>query len=127
MTVLLDAVTVTDGPCLDQQPVADLQVPPTFAIAQCGTTAFDQSQVSNEAGAVSFVTEIGPDDVVEDVRLEGVDGARQAGKLPGPSGRKSSGVDHEAGDVIQMRMGDEESIDESAGDVGSIRLGRGVW
>lgn len=127
MAVLLDAMAVADTPSLDEEPIAHLEIPPVLAVSQGGTTALYQSQVRQQAGAVVLVAEIGPDDVVEDVRFERLDRARQAGELLGPRPGQAGGVDDEAGDVVEVRVRDEKGVDKMARDVGGIGFGGDVW
>ena len=100
MTVLFDAVAMANAPSLDQQAVAHLGIPLILAVAQRRTATLDQSQVGQQPGTIVLVAEIGPDDVVEDVCLEGVDGAGEASELFRPCPRQASGVDDEARYVV---------------------------
>ena len=79
MVVLLDAVAVAHTPDFDLKPVGDLDITPAFAITKSRASSLDQSHKSNHSSAIVLITEIRPDDMVKDVRLEGLDGAGQTG------------------------------------------------
>lgn len=81
MTVSLDAVAVTDAPCFDTKPVADFEVTPAFSFSKSWRSTLDESHVGNKSGSIVLVTQIWPYDVVEDVCLQGGDGAWQSGYL----------------------------------------------
>lgn len=126
VAVSLYAVAVTDAPDLDEQPVADLRVALALAVAEGRTAPLDETQVSDQAGAVVLVAEVRPYDVIEDVSLEGVDGPRKTGELLGASPGGAGGVDDEAGDVVKVRVCDEVGFDEGAGDVAGVGVGGAV-
>ena len=120
MGVLLYAVAVADAPDLDEQAVAYLRVPLALAITQGGATALDEPEVGDKTSAIALIAEVGPDDVVEYVSLEGVDGVREAGEFLGAGARGAGRVDDEAGDVVKVGVGDEVGLDERTGDVTSV-------
>jgi hypothetical protein len=127
MAVSLYAVTVADTPDLDEQPVADLRVALSLAVAEGRTTTLDEAQVGDQPGAVILVAEVRPYDVVEDVRLESVNSPGKTGELLRPSAGGPRGVDDEARDVVKVRVRDEVRFDKGAGDVACVGVGGAVW
>ena len=102
-----EADAVTDAPGFDGEAVADLDVAAAFTVAESDVAAFDEPHVADEADAAFFVREVGPDDVVEDVGFDGVDGGGEGGEFFGARGvLEGGGVDGEAGEVVEVRVGD---------------------
>lgn len=126
MAVPLDAVPVTYTPCLNLKTVADFHIPLSFSIAQRRASPLHQAQIRNEARPVILVTQVRPNNIIENVRLERLDRTRQPGNLLRPRPREPCRVDDHSRDVIQVRMRDEVRIDEGAGDVRSIGPRGGV-
>jgi hypothetical protein len=77
MVVFLDAVAVAYAPDFDLKAVGDLDITPAFTITKGRASSLDQSHKCHHSGAIVLITEIGPDDMVKDVRLESLDGAGQ--------------------------------------------------
>lgn len=126
MAVPLDAVPMTYTPCLDLKTVADFQIPLSFPIAQRRAPPFHQAQIRNEARPVILITQVRPNNIIEDVRLERLDRTRQSSNLLRPCPREPCRVDDHSRDVIQVRVRDEVRIDEGAGDVRGIGARGGV-
>lgn len=74
VAVSLHAVAVTDAPAFDAESVADFDVAHAVAGSEGHVAAFDQTHVGDEADTTIFVREVGPDDVVEDVVFDSVNG-----------------------------------------------------
>ena len=102
-----EAVAVADAPGFDGQTVAEFDVAAAVAVAEGDVAAFDETHVADEADAAFFVGEVGPDDVVEDVGFDGVDGAGKSGELFGPGGvLEGSGVDGKAREMVEVGVRD---------------------
>ena len=82
----LDAVAVRDLPGAHGEAVADFDVAAAGAGAEGDVAAFGEALEGDEADAAVFVGEVGPDDVVEDVALDGVDGAGEGSETFGARG-----------------------------------------
>lgn len=114
-------LAVRDGASLDAQVFCNFQITPSLSHPQRRAAAVHETQISDKASA-RLVRQIGPDDIVKDVLLEGV----YCGRKPGeplrsrPGAWKTSRVDDEAGDVVEVRMSEEIRIDERAGNVGGV-------
>lgn len=126
MAMPFDTMSMAHAADLDEETIAYLRVSSSFTVAERRASTFYQPEVCQQAGAVVLVTEIWPNDVVEDVCLEGLDGARQGGNLFWASAGEAGGVDDETGYVIEMRMGDEVSINDGVCDVDGIVEGAGM-
>lgn len=84
-------------------------------------TSFGQSLKGNKPHSSVFVGQVGPNDVIEDMRFDRVDGKRQRGKTLGFRRIvKGGSVDNESGEMIEMWMGDEVRCDVLTNDVHSI-------
>jgi hypothetical protein len=121
MAVSFYAMAVADAPRFDQKTIAYFDVAFSFAVAQRRTATIDEAQVREQADAIVFVTQIWPDNIVEDVILKGLDCVGKSRQLLGSRSRQSGSVDNEAGNVIEVRMRDEKGIDERTRDMASIR------
>ena len=100
MAVPFNAVAMADTPGRDEEALADLRVAFAFTVSQGGTPTLNQSQVRHQSSAVILIAQIRPDDIVEYVRLECLDGAGKPGYLLWSRPREPGGVDDEARDVV---------------------------
>ena len=86
----------------------DLLAQTLKAVAGFEGQQFDERTVrAGQAG------EVGPDDVVEDVAAQGVQGGGQGSDLQGLAAALGDGVDHQgqSSDVVQMRVGEQDLVD----------------
>lgn len=124
MRVAFHAVTMGDTPGLDRQPIAELDVASAVAVAEGDIATFDEAHIGDKADAAFFVGEVGPDDIVEDVRLDSVDGGREGGDFFGAGGvLEGGGVDGEAAEMVEVRVGDEVGGDEVAEEICGVGVG----
>lgn len=73
--MLLEAMPVAYTPNLDQESVCNFDVTPTFTVAECRTTTFNQSHISHQTSSVVLITQVWPYHIIEDVILESLDRA----------------------------------------------------
>jgi len=91
------AVAVGDFEALDAETVAYFYVAAAVAFAQRDVAAFGEPLECHEPDAAVFVGQVGPDDVVEEVRFDGIDSERESCEALRPgSVVKGGGVDDEA-------------------------------
>jgi hypothetical protein len=101
-------VAVRDFEAADGEAVADFDVAVAVAFSYSNVAAFLKALEGEEADTAVFVCEVWPDDVVEEVGFDGVDGEGE-GSEAFWAGRvvESGSVDDESGHVVEMGMCDE--------------------
>jgi hypothetical protein len=88
--------------------VTHIDVAAALALTHHGIAAFLQPLECHESYATVLIAEIGPDNVVEDVSFDSIDGAGQSSeRLRFGCRVESCRIDSETRYVIEMRMGDE--------------------
>jgi hypothetical protein len=117
MAVLLNAVAVTHAPNLDQQAITNFRVSLSLTIPQSGTPTFHKPEIGHEPSAIVFVTEIWPNDIVENMGLERMDRVWQPGQFLWPRSRRACRVNDKCRDVVKMGVGYQIGVDERAGNV----------
>ena len=91
------AVAVGDFEALDAEPVTYFYVAAAVALAQCDVAAFGEPLECHKPDAAVFVGQVGPDDVVEEMRFDGIDGKRESCEALRPGGVvKGGGIDDKA-------------------------------
>jgi hypothetical protein len=76
--VLFYAVAMANGPDLDTQTLDDFNISFAFTITKSWRSPFSEAHVSYKSCAVVLIRQVRPNNVVEDVVLEGFNGERQA-------------------------------------------------
>ena len=110
--------TMRDVESFHGQAIADFNVAATFTVAQGEVSAFREALKGDKASPAFFVGEVGPDDVVEDVGFDSVDGGRESSKLFRPGSVLEGGcINSKAGEVVEVRMSNEVCGDEVAEEV----------
>ena len=88
--------------------VTDVDVASTLSLAHHSIAAFLQPLESHESYATILVAEIRPNDIVEYMSFDSIDRAGQSSERFWFGCRmESCRIDCKAGDVIEMRVGDE--------------------
>ena len=72
MTGALHAMPMTDFETFDAQTIANLDVSPSFAMPKSDITAFCEALERYKSNSTVFICEIGPNDVIEYMRFDGV-------------------------------------------------------
>lgn len=86
MGMAFHAVAVGDTPGFDGEAITELDVASSVSVAERDIPTFDEAHVGDEADAAFFIGEVGPDDIVEDVGFDGVDGGGEGGDFLGAGG-----------------------------------------
>lgn len=73
----LDAVPMTNSKAFYGEAVADFDVSGGGAVTEHAVAAFLEALERDETDTAVFVSEVGPDEIVEDVLFDGVDGERE--------------------------------------------------
>ena len=128
VAVALHAVAVTDAPAFDIEAVAHFDVAHAVAGPECHVAAFYQAHVGDQSDPAIFVGEVRPDDVVEDVIFDRIDGGWKGGETLGPIGMlERGGVDGETGKVVQVRVRYQVSRDQCSIDICRICFCCLIW
>ena len=72
------ALSMTDAPAFGCKPFADMNITACRSRSESRIASFNQASIGDEAHPVALVGEVGPDRVVEDVRLDSLDRRRQS-------------------------------------------------
>ena len=120
----LHAVAMGDTPSFDGEAIAEFNVTSSVTVSQRDIPAFDETHVGDQADTAFLIREVGPDDIIENVGFDGVDGGGEGGDFLRAGGvLEGGGVDGEAGEVVEVRVRDEIGGDEVAEKVGGVGVG----
>lgn len=125
--ILLTTSSMTDTDTLRYEGLTGPNVTSSVPLAEARIPSFDKALIRNEPGSSVFIRQIWPDDVVEHVIFNGRDDGRQSRYSLGSIARFDEGsINGQTGQMIQMRVCDQNSSDDLTKYIRRIRLRRDI-
>ena len=81
MRVASHAVAMGDAPGFNRESVAKLNIASTIALAESNVSALYEAHVRHQANTVFFIREVRPDNIIEDMAFDSINGEWESGHL----------------------------------------------
>jgi hypothetical protein len=122
------AFAMADTPALCGESVAHIDITTRLAQAKTRIASFDQSPVCDEADTMSFVGQVWPQPVIEDMVFDSLNRRGQSDNcFRFPSIFEGRGVDGHGRQVVEMRVRNQEAMKDFPEDVECVGLCTNVW